>query len=101
MGGKFIADSFIAQFAFIEPLEAPASQKQSSCFEKKALPILTVVTLSGERYGLSRSNQPLPPKDDFSAPGAIERSISVTPVLRARGSRDCNSDAEKISTSFR
>jgi hypothetical protein len=58
MGGKFIADSFIAQFAFIEPLEAPASQKQSSCFEKKALPILTVVTLSGERYGLSRSNQP-------------------------------------------
>jgi hypothetical protein len=74
-----------------------AGQKRRSCFEKKALPILTVVTLSREPYSQRRTN-PLC-RELTSRRRRIERSISITPVLRARGSRDCNSNAEKSSTS--
>jgi hypothetical protein len=99
MAGQFIADSFIAQMQFIETLEATAGQNQSSCFGKKGTANFASRNAESRPLWLARINHALPPKDNLSAQAKLERSISLISLLRAGGSRDCTSDAEKISTS--
>jgi len=95
MAGQFIADSFIAQMQFIETLQPQQVKIGDPVFLKKGTANFASRNAESRTLCLTRTNHALRPKDNLSAQAKLERSISLIPLLRAGGSRDCTSDARK------